>query len=138
MVGVDKRGWIRIVEAFVAILLVVGILLVVVGEDFLGKEDASSEIHEMQLAVLRDIQVEESLRTVILGAGDTTPDPISNRINSEIPSYLECDAKICGLDENTCELDNYPEEKDIYVQSVAITDPAGVSSKQLKLFCWRE
>ena len=140
----NNGGWIRIVEAFIAILLVTGVLLIVLGENFGGNKDYSSEIHDTQLAVLRDIQVNEDLREDILSVttpiesrSGNFPLEILAKIDSHIPSYLECIAKICELDLE-CSLDD-SEDKSIYVQSIVITvikTSDAYDPKQLKLFCW--
>ena len=138
----NKKGWIRIVEAFVALLLVSGVILIVLSDDSLGNEDRSSKIHDAELAVLRDIQVDETLREDILNApipiesiDEGFPSDVEDRINLRIPNYLECIAKICEIT-SECDLDDSP-EKSIYVQSVAITTTSGeYKPRQLKLFCW--
>ncbi len=142
-----KRGWVRIVEAVISLLLITGVLLVLISKGYLKKEDFSSEIYSSQLALLREIQLDENLRTQILETdlsngpvswdNPAFPQDVKNKINERKPEHLECTAKICLLDK-ICALDNYP-TKDVYVQSVAITatlqkyDP-----KQLKLFCWEK
>ena len=140
---VNKKGWIRIVEAFVAILLIAGILLILAGEDFTDKEDSSQKIYDIQLAILRDIQVEDSLRNDILAVMEaqvktddiTFPPAVQSKINSKTPSYLECKTHICELKAN-CIATGLPEES-IYVQSVVISATATqYNPKQLKLFCW--
>ena len=140
---VNKKGWIRIVEAFVAILLIAGILLILAGEDFTDKEDSSQKIYDIQLAILRDIQVEDSLRNDILAVMEaqvktddiTFPPAVQSKINSKTPSYLECETHICELEAN-CIATGLPEES-IYVQSVVISATATqYNPKQLKLFCW--
>ena len=141
----NKRGWIRIIEAFLAILLVLGILLVILTGSFVGKEDLSSEVHRSQLAVLRDIQVDNYLRDDILAAvipvdsaWVESPLSVQNRIEQRILKYLECETKICALNaECNSEGLTLPDEKNIYVQSVAIASAVS-DSKQLKLFCWRK
>ena len=62
----NKRGWIRIVEAFIAVLLVAGILLFVINKGYIGRRDISQQVYDAQLAVLREIQLNDTLRTQIL------------------------------------------------------------------------
>ncbi len=129
-------------EAFVALLLVSGVILIVLSDGLLENEDRSSKIHDAELAVLRDIQVDETLREDILNApipiesiDEGFPSDVEDRINLRIPNYLECIAKICEIT-SECDLDDSP-EKSIYVQSVAITTTSGeYKPRQLKLFCW--
>lgn len=138
-----KKGWIRIVEAFVAIVLVAGVMLVIFGESYVGKENYSEEIYEIQANVLRDIQVEDSLRELILDVSEEDiktgdagfPAEVQEKLNSGIPNYLECVAHICNL-ETACTETEVPAQS-VYVKSVAIAaTETQYNPKQLKLFCW--
>ena len=145
----NKRGWIRIVEAFIAILLVTGVLLVVINRGYIGKADISEQVYAVQLAVLREIQLDDSLRTSILRVNETDLPvnytgfndtkfyliAVKNKILSRTPEYLTCEARICKLD-LVCMQDEFI-NKDVYAQSVAITADLDIySPRQLKLFCW--
>jgi len=133
----NKRGWIRIVEAFIAVLLIAGVLLIVINKGYVGKEDISESVYKSQVAVLREIELDNTLRQKILDVelGAEVPEDVLDKISNRIPSYLECGSKICGLNE-ICELEEYP-KKDVYAQSVAITATVtDYNPRQLKLFCW--
>lgn len=135
----NNRGWIRIVEAFIAILLVAGVLLVVINRGYIGKADISDQVYETELAVLREIQLDGGLRIQILNADieGNVPVDIVNKINERIPDYLTCKSKICEL-EVICEMDKYI-DKDVYAQAVAIaTEGDNPNFRQLKLFCWTD
>jgi hypothetical protein len=141
----QKKGWIRIIEAFVAILIVAGVLLVTVGEGYINKEDISEKVYNDQIKILREIELDSSLRNDILNLEVSIipvesdepdfPQGLTDKINIRMPNYLECKAKICEL-EKVCALNSYV-EKDVYAQPVAIAaDENNYSPRQLKLFCW--
>lgn len=137
--NMNKRGWIKIVEAFIAIMLIAGVLLIVINKGYIGKSDISSKVYKIQLAVLREIELDDGLRgdilTAVLGE-DNIPNGVQNKISNRIPKNLECKAKICELDK-ICALDSYNTEKDVYAQSVAIVATLqNYDPRQLKLFCW--
>ena len=145
----NRRGWVRIVEAFVSILLIISVFLIILGGWDIGETDTSSVIYETEIAVLREIQLDKSLREEILNFAEEDlpinwgvgfPEGVKIKIEERKPDYLKCEAKICGLG-NSCELENY-EEKDVYVQSVLITvsptQTIEFSPRQLKLFCWTD
>jgi len=143
MIIKNKRGWIKIVEAFVTILLVAGVLLIVINQGYIGKTDISSQIYDVEISILREIQLNDTLRNEILSVTppiEVTEDNVSqtwNKITDRTPGYLDCKAKICEMEE-LCQLDEYP-EKDVYAESVAITttlETEEVKYRQLKLFCW--
>jgi len=136
----NKRGWIRIIEAFIAILLVAGVLIFIVSKGYIGGKDHSEKIYEIENAILYEIQTNDQFREQILNIPSSAlpadaPTEIIDYINERLPAYLTCKAKICEM-EVVCALDNYP-QKDVYASSIAITatlhefDP-----RQLKLFCW--
>lgn len=136
----SKKGWIKIVEAFVAILLIAGVLLIVMDKGYIGKTDISSKVYDIELSVLKEIQSDDQLREEILGVdlpaeGDDFPVDLINLINSRIPNYLVCAGKICEIDD-ICTLDN-PINKEIYAKSITITATLGTyAPRQVKLFCW--
>ena len=139
----NKGGWIRIVEAFVAILIITGIVLMFLDRGYIAKEDASKKIFEVQDSILREIQINDTLRNQILDpaiippinkSDSNFPNDITNKIEFKIPSYLEWQAKICSIEDN-CLLDLG--QKDIYSRSVIITTTqTNYNPRQLKLFFW--
>lgn len=141
----NKRAWIKIVEAFIAILLIAIVLLILVNKGGFNKEDNAERIYEIELSILREIQTNTELRADILAVSSTPmewDDPnfplrIKNKIISRLPNYLDCEAKICALNE-TCSLVK-PIEKDVYSQAIAVTvnvDSGSFNPRQLRLFCW--
>jgi hypothetical protein len=147
----QKRGWIRIVEAFVAIMLIMGVALVVISQGYFSSGDTSEKIYDAQKAVLRQIELDDSLRESILTATPDTgsgkpgyyivPTGVNATINNYLQdyAYLECVTLICDLD-IVCSLDPFPEKakgKDVYAQPVAITSTLNTFElRQIKLFCW--
>ncbi|MBU4070094.1 MAG: hypothetical protein KJ646_03880 [Nanoarchaeota archaeon] len=141
----DKRAWVKIVEAFVAIMFIAMILLVLVNKGGFKRNDNAERIYEIELSILREIQTNTELRADVL-AVESTPvmwdDPdfplsIKNKILSRLPNYLDCEAKICALNE-TCSLEKAIKQ-DIYAQAIAITVNVGTdpfNPRQLRLFCW--
>ncbi|MCK5149347.1 hypothetical protein KAJ87_00280 [Candidatus Pacearchaeota archaeon] len=139
----NKRGWIKIVEAFVAILLIAAVLLIVVDKTGIGKKDISQQIHDAELSILREIQLNNSLRGDMVGVVSPVvtwddaefPLMIKNRIIYRTPNYLDCKASICWMN-ITCELGEII-EADVYSESVTITaNMTKLDYRQLKLFCW--
>jgi len=142
----NKKGWIRIVEAFISVLLVAGVLLTLINTGMIGKSDISENVYNSQTAILREIELDDSLRAEILDLqNNNLPirwedfdtyglNGIKLKIEQRKPEYLNCTAKVCALNE-ICELDKY-EEGDVYAQSVAITaNIQNYKPRQLKMFC---
>jgi len=138
----NKRGWIRIVEALVAILLIAGFLILLIDSQESGGKDISSKVYLTENAILREIQSNNTYRTYILGIGETSVefenfnDNLKEHINNRIPNYLNCTSKICDFGyDPICVIDSL--KKDIYVRSVMIAaDSTIYNPKLLKIFCW--
>jgi hypothetical protein len=139
----NKKGWIRIVEAFTMILILTGVFLIILNKN--PSIDFSQEIYEKEKEILMDIQLNNSLRESVLSPDiENLPIELSgfsadlkNKIDDKTPNDLECGAKICILDDE-CILSNSV-EKDTYTQEVIITSTLSTySPRKLKLFCWEK
>jgi len=151
--GHDKRGgWLKIVEAFFAILLITGVLLFLVSKGYIGNNEGNSEkVYQIENSILREIQLNDGYRNQILGASpeegnppDTyweTPGDIAGHIEERLPNYLSCNSKICKP-ERVCGVDVVlAGNKEVYVQSVLITvtlDQPTFSPRKLTLACWEK
>ena len=142
---VNKKAWIRLVEAFIAILLIAGILLLVVNEKYIERRGIAPVVYSEEISILRSIQLNDTLRGDILNVGlptswidESFPQTIKDKIIEQTPSNLECAAKICDIND-ICLLEELNEEivNDIYAESVIITaNFEKYSPRKLKLFCW--
>jgi hypothetical protein len=140
----NRKGWVKIVEAFVAVLLIVGVLLIILNKGYIGKEDISSNVYDTEISILREIQRNDTMRGDILNAPkppieweDTTfPLTVRNKIIERTPDYLECIGKICEIDD-ACSLTE-KKDKEVYAQAVAISPTVGEEEiyRKLNLFCW--
>ena len=141
----NKKGWIRIVEVLVAILVIAGIVLIVINQNENKKEDIPSLTRSYQIAILREIQLNNSLRGEIVGISASLPienisfssqAPLTwEKITEKTPSYIECAAKICAANDS-CLFANSP-GRTVYAQSVIISSTLQTyNPRLLKLFCW--
>lgn len=140
----NHKGWIRIVEAFSTILVITGILLIVLNKN-VPLNKTAEQVYDIEYSILREIQLNNGLRTDILGLTLPTewtniPTNVKDKIISRIPANLECKAKVCAAND-VCVLDSsdYPSLKDIYIKSAFISaDLNSYLPRQLKLFCWEK
>ena len=141
----NKRGWIRIVEVFVSIVLLTSVLLVVSTKNSSKDIELQEQISNKEVAILQDIELNNQMRSEILGVaqenlpleweefGSSLQD-ITARINTLVPKDLECQAKLCLLSD-IC-MTNWSPKGDVYAKSVVISaDLNNYSPRQLKLFC---
>ena len=139
-----KGGWIKVVEAFFSILLMGGALIMVINQNAGNDEDISSGVYKDELAMLRAVQLNDSLRASILGISDANlplslndqefPSDVKAKIEEKIPSYLACDAKICKIDQE-CALEDTA-LANIYASKAAIfANLTAYNPRKLVLSC---
>ena len=129
----NKRGWLKILEVFMAILLLASILTIILSNQSVPENKKTEQIYKQQAFALRKIQLDDALRKKVLESID-----VQDEINKSMPSYLDCKIKNC-LFGSECNLDNVPENKDVYVKSILITTNGDeYETRELKLFCWEK
>lgn len=134
---VNKKAWIKIVEAFIGIMLITGIMLMILNRESIGTDQTAVRIYQAEEGILREIQLNNSLREIILTEPLNVEWNISENIKNKIPNYLDCKANICELN-SACTID-INTVKDVYVQSTAITTDLNTQNYDLRkvvLFCW--
>ena len=139
----NKHGWIEIVEAFVAVLLIAGVILIILNKGYLEKKDISDSVYNIEILILREIQRNDTMREDILNAPEPLPvewkdfpDSIKNEIVERTPNYLECSGKICDIND-VCGITE-KKEQDVYAQFTVISPTIGGGEiyRKINLFCW--
>jgi hypothetical protein len=141
----NKKGWIKILEAFIAIIILISLILLIVNnEKYETKE--TSNLLTTQSAFLVLVQTNETLRNEILDLDvsgssyeiedENFPPNLKNYIEEKFSGRTSCLAKICNTT-TECTMNNYP-EREIFSRSVIITSNLQeFDSKKLSLFCYR-
>ena len=57
----NKRGWVKVLEVFVAILLVMGVIFFILNES-VSEDTISNDIYEMEISILRNVQLNDTFR----------------------------------------------------------------------------
>lgn len=124
----NKKGWIKVVEAFVAVLLIGGVIILILNSDSGTDDNIYSKVYSDEKAMLRAVELDNALRTSILEISDSSlpvslndsafPQNVKTKLEQKNPGYLLCDAKICDI-EQECLITN-TESKDIYSTYTAI------------------
>lgn len=138
----DRKAWIRILEVFLSILIVMGSILVLLDRRGPG-QDISEEVYEKQRGILNIISKNDVLRTEII---TTTSTENNNQVNTAIepmlPNAWNFTTNICELDlmcENPAGSVIYEEGFEVYSTEVLITsDLENYSPKKLRFFVWVE
>lgn len=136
-----KRGWIKVIEAFVSILFLISVVSIIIHSDnFQSKERPI--LKEKQVEILNGIQLNSSLRNEILlfssydlnSSSVGFPAGLKSHMESNKINNAECILKICPVNEN-CEIELSKDE--IYAQSVLITSShTDYNPKIAKIFCY--
>lgn len=135
-----KRGWIRILEATIAVLIVSGILIVVYSRYNDRNTGPEDYIYSLQRQILRDISLRNDLRSYAL---TQNTNPLNNYVNGKIPATFNYSLKVCNFTSppTPCKLDATEfiatMNNDIYVEEIIISADFGTYSPQkVKLFIW--
>ena len=156
MIKKDKHGWVEIVEAFVAIMLVAGVLLILINRGYIGKTDLSEEVYTTELSILREIQTDDNFREQILSISSLpalVPNEIKQRIKERTPGHLNCTGQICDLVEcqigtmlckdedgdKYCYEENCPDSKDINTEITTCSPPISTQclDKNGENYCYK-
>lgn len=128
----NKRGWLRIVEASIAVLLVASVILIMISR--MPREDKTESVHELQRHILRQVSSNETLRGEILQSQNQY-DKTEAFIQENLPVYYNFTIRICEVEE-VCGMPFYI-EREVYADEILITaNLTNYSPKKLKFFVW--
>lgn len=132
-----NRGILRIIEATVAILIIVSVLLIVgINQGSKIGVDYSEELR----AMLADVAQNSGLREEILANRTTeVKEFLRTKINEDTFGF---EIKICEADE-VCTLDNFPEGagEDLFAESRIISttlESTEFNPKKITIFLWKK
>jgi elongation factor P--beta-lysine ligase len=130
----NKRGWLRIVEAVIAILIVAVALLFIRTENATQSTTADNVL-EKERATLEMISKNEEFRGDILNGVVSTE--MNNVINDIFPSDIwNYKLKICDLT-ISCPNDEVITNREVYSSEIMVVANDEVySPKKLKIFVW--
>ena len=123
----DRKGWVRILEAAVAIMLIFGFMLYLRAK--VEQKSVSDQMYEMTHRVLSEISANETLRNEILGT--SAEKPLTNSsLDARITKYgVGYSFNVCGMTES-CSVEALPKDKEIFADAIII------NPKKLALFVW--
>lgn len=139
----NKKGWVRIIEVFLSITLVAGVVLVLLTKT-IPEDNLGEQISSMEKFILNEIRINDSLRTRILNVDLPTNwsefevsglKGVVDKIDEDKFSFLECEARICSL-EDPCK-QNSDINGNVYANSIVISSNIYIyNPRQMRLFCW--
>ena len=151
----NKRGWMRILEATIAVMIVSGVLVVVYSKQVDRKIAPAEYFFKLQRHILSDIYSRTDLRLAVLNSyNDSDPNDgnfsiISDFIGGRTPGAFNYSLRICDLGDETdrCKMKNSDYiatlEKDVFVEDTIISADLGdgtnavyTNGKKLRFFIW--
>ncbi len=143
----NKKGWLKVAEAFMAVLIVAGVVLLVISRSETQNVDISPGVRDVEVSILREVQLNSTLRAEVLATtGEVEWTSFSSaapgtkaKVEIKTPVSLDCSAKICNPS-SSCSLNSTTmEEKNVYVESAMITSTlSNFNPRILKIFCWEK
>ena len=128
----NKKAWLRIVEAFIAIILIMGVLFVLYSRT-IEKPQKSEDIYKIESSILEEISLNKELRDAVL---NDAPGFIVDFARERIPSGLNFTIMICKV-EDICNLDFYKEE--MYASEKVVSSTLEkYEPKKVRIFMWQE
>jgi hypothetical protein len=136
MVKIKSKGaWLRILEAFVAVILIFSVLLFVFYKQEPQKSD--EEITKLQKNLLETISLDYSLRSQILSDNVSG---VETKIKEVAPGWINYSVRICSP-EDICAADISAEilsTRDIYSsETLIMSNLTYFKDKKLKIFFWK-
>jgi len=132
MVLNNKRGWLRILESFIGVMIIAGVLLFIYSDQPKQKID-TSYISYLQSQVLDEIEINESLRNDILSGKITL---INKSAEAKIPNTMGFEVKVCELQDEVGCKGTYIEKERFTKDKIIATNLTFYSPKKVRLIIW--
>ncbi len=136
----NKKAWLRIFEAFIAIMFIFGVMLVIVSKQKV-EPNTGEELLKLQKNILDSLTRDEVIRGDVLNGNVVN---INSKLALMIPTGINYSVSICdsGL---VCPINSslvsgeVLSSKEIYSSEVLIlSNSTSFAGKKLKLFFWRD
>jgi len=130
----NKKGWMRILEATIAVLIVVVVMVTIYLNQASEEVVLEDPLQEIQSWILKEISVNEGLRGFVLEDNLTA---IEDYVGEKLPSSYNHSILICDLVE-ACDL-GFEIVGDLYIQEVLIfANQTKYNPRRVKLFVWEK
>jgi len=144
----NKRGWIRILESTIAVMIVAGVLIVFYAKQVDMEGGPADYFHSLQRHVLMDISSSSDLRVLALNNDEAG---LSLFIDGRVPDAFGYYLRVCELGNMTdyCKIDEVgvvaeTRDKDVFVEQIIVSADLGDGSnakydpKKVRLFVWEK
>lgn len=128
-----RKGWMRVVEASISILIILSILFILYNREARSDELA---LDQRGRDILNELATDITFRTNVLRSDSMA---VNAAVAEKIPeSYLDFEVRICEIND-VCGMSTYFPGNIYAVERVISSslELEGASSKKVKLFIWR-
>jgi len=133
----NKRAWLRILEAFMAVTVILGVVLVVINPKANNEEFDKQEITVLQASLLESIAKDDKLKQDIINNNLASVYDYVGRI---MPFNYNYSVKRCLYNE-ICNLD-FTLNTEVYADEIpiiaTITNYTSDQAYKIKIFSWRK
>ncbi|MEI7719240.1 MAG: hypothetical protein WCI72_05210 [archaeon] len=136
--GLNKRGWIRITEAVVAILIMASVLIVLYTSEP-QQVSYSDYVYDLQVRLLMDVADSASLRNATLYSNGTQiDDKLIEYFNNSVPLNFNYTIYVCNLNATSCNI-KIDTTREIMVEDRIISSNLQkYDPKLLRLYIWEK
>lgn len=128
----DKKAWLRVMEAVIAILIIMGVVIFITSS-YAPKKDISVIAYEKEKYILDLISKNYSLREDILKNDNLN---INKTVYLMIPVSWDFETRICGIDD-LCGGFRTPVNKEVYASEIVVTSVNTMyEPKKIRMFVW--
>ena len=128
----DRKGWLKIVEAFLAILFILSAVLIIMSKQE-PKTNVTESVYDKQRQILDIISKNDGLRSEILREDNTN---VNKNISSLIPANWNYSTNICNIS-LICPNPDSINDKKVYSTEIIITSNLTTyAPKKLRFFVW--
>ena len=140
----NRRGWIRILEAVISIMIISSVLLIVYSRQAQAP-DISERVYTLQREILADISLDSGLRTLALAGEEVelSEYELSEYARGKIPPAFDFYLRVCELEDiGTCKLRDdemvrKTKDKDVFVEEIILSSELETyDPKKVRLFVW--
>ena len=129
---VNKKAWLRITEASIAILIVFSAMLIIMSKQN-TTSNINQEVQEKQSKILDTLLSNDKSRTQIL---NQDLEPLNEKISKLIQSNWEFAINICEI-ESSCPNPLPIYDKEVYTsERLIVSTPTNYSPKKIRFFVW--
>jgi hypothetical protein len=133
---VNNRGWLRIVEASIAILIIFSVLLIINNRNQFPQDD---DLTRLITPMLEEIARNVTLREKIVNQGVAVEPELRIFVGNRIKqSTIKYDVVICNID-TICSLATFPQDAEsMYASERVISSTLNTyGPRKVKIFLWR-